>query len=223
VDSMRRIVFVAMLAIPVDGQVVVSVPVGQPWPMLDASNQPMMGGTNLLSRESTSGQRAMERGAVSVAELEHPLKGKGLALLRKAEVLLQKREISKALELLRQAVLYPEAAPHALAMLGTEHLKRGDFQAAVVELRQAALGLCGNAAIYSNLALALALRNESDAAIIAARRAVQLDPANAKTRFVLARILLHKGEHADEAAFHLHKAAESIPAALELWTELFAK
>ena len=158
-------------------------------------------------------QRPLEAsGTVSLAELRDPLKGKALEMLLTAEKQLRSGETRRALEVLRTARKNPQAAPVALGFLGTEHLRQGLTDAAVVELEQSVQLRPGDATTQSNLAYALFLEGRDEQGLAHARKAVQLDPARPKSRFVLGRLLIRLGR-IEEAKFHLRIAAEELPGA----------
>lgn len=167
-------------------------------------------------------RRREEPGAVSADQLRRPLKGKGRDAILKAEKLLAKGKVAEALALLEKAVEMPDAQPYALSLLGTQHLKMGLFPQAIAELEQSAAVLEGSAMVHNNLALALAITGQTERARKAATKAVQLDPGNAKTRFILASLLLSAGERA-EAVYHLRVAAPEIPRAAQLLQTLAAQ
>lgn len=159
-------------------------------------------------------------GTISVRELERPLEGKGLRLLQKARELLARGERERGLEQLRVAMGDQIAEPYALAMLGNEHLRAGDYDSAIRELQTSLQLLPGQAGTHSNLALALGVRQRNEEAHIEARKALQLDPGRAKARFVIGQILLQMGR-AKEAEFHLKLAAVDLPGARALLTKYF--
>lgn len=154
-------------------------------------------------------------GTISLQEVKHPLEGKGLRLLVEAQRLVEKGERASALVQIRAAMQEPSAEPYAISMLAAEHLKQGDVVTAEQELRTAVAMLPGLAANRSNLAYALGVLQRNEEALLHARKAVQLDPANARTRFVIGRILLQLGQR-EEAEFHLRKAAPDHEGARKL-------
>lgn len=154
-------------------------------------------------------------------ELERPLEGKGLRLLRTAQALLARGDKASGLEQLRVAMGDQTAEPYALAMLGNEHIKSGDFDSAIHELQASLELLPGQAANHSNLALALGARQRNEEALKEARKALQLDPGRSKARFVMGQILLQMGR-AKEAEFHLKFAAEELPGARDLLARYFS-
>jgi Flp pilus assembly protein TadD len=60
----------------------------------------------------------------------------------------------------------------------------------------------------------------NDEALVQARKALQLHPGHAKTRYVLGQILLQLGR-SEEAEFHLRKAAPEISSARKLLAKYF--
>jgi Flp pilus assembly protein TadD len=161
-----------------------------------------------------------ESGTISVRELAQPLEGNGLKMLRKAKELLAQGEVAQGMDELRSAMRDAVAEPYALAMLGGEHLKRGDFDTAIKELEEAAHLSPGMAATQSNLAYALSAKGRNEEALGAARKALQLDPGRPKIRFVLAAILMELGRWS-EAEYHLRKAADENAGARKLLAKYF--
>jgi Flp pilus assembly protein TadD len=182
---------------------------------LDASNNEMS-----LGRRSTEGQ--VSSGTISVQELRHPLEGKALQIILKARGFFAKGDSAQGMDQLRTAMRNPDAEPYALSILATEHLKRGDYEMAIVELQDAIHLLPGLASNHSNLAFALGVRGRDREALREAQKAVQLDPAHPKYRYVLGQILLQMGRR-EEAAFHLKLAAEEIPGARALLGKYFGQ
>jgi len=148
-------------------------------------------------------------GTVSLAELQNPLKGKALEMLLTAEKHLRSGETDRGMEMLRTAVANPQAAPTALGLLGTEHLRQGLNDTALVELEQSVHLMPGNAITQSNLAYALFLKGRDEEGVVHARKALQLDPGGLKSRYVLGKLLLRLGR-LEEAKFHLRIAATDI-------------
>lgn len=90
-----------------------------------------------------------------------------------------------------------------------------------MELEESVRGLPDNPATQSNLAYALVLSGHPEKALPRALRSMQLDPGNPKTRYVLAQILIKLGR-VKEAKFHLTVAAEDIPGAEQLLSQIAA-
>jgi tetratricopeptide (TPR) repeat protein len=152
---------------------------------------------------------------VSVEELRHPLEGKAQRALLAARSHLDSGRRELGMQELRQALADPVAMPWALSILGTEHLKNGQLDVAIGELQEA-VRLLPRFENHSNLAYALLLTGRADlleTGLREARRALQLNPSNAKTRFILGEILLRHGSFDAEALFHLQAAAREIPKA----------
>ncbi|MEO8097477.1 MAG: tetratricopeptide repeat protein [Acidobacteriota bacterium] len=161
-----------------------------------------------------------EKGSISVEELRNPLEGKSLKLILSAQDLLAKGEKARAMKVLQVAMDDKRAAPYALMILGTEHLKTGDTVAAIAELEESVRLLPSAAAMHSNLALALGWSGNGEQALRHATKALQLDPSRPKTRFVMGQILLLLGRK-DEAEFHLKIAAAALPGARALLVKYF--
>jgi Flp pilus assembly protein TadD len=178
--------------------------------ILDASGSPM--NSQLVGRDGREEPRMT--GSVSAKMLERPLEGKSVRLLERAQKFIATGETGRAMVQLREAARDQRAEPYALAMLGTEHLKRGEIDAALPLLEAAVQMMPGDPMLHSNYAMALHLRGRNLDALRQSRRAVQLDPANAQSRYVLAIILLVEGQ-IEEAEFQLAKAATRIPVAAE--------
>lgn len=165
-------------------------------------------------------QRPVEvAGTVSLAELRNPLKGAALNLLHAAEKHLGSGDTGRGMEILRTALANPQAAPLALGFLGTEHLKQGLTDTAIVELGQSVDLLPGNALTQSNLAYALFVKGQNEQGLEHARKAVQLDPGRPKSRYVLGQLLTRLGR-LEEAKFHLRIAALDISGARQLLENL---
>jgi tetratricopeptide (TPR) repeat protein len=185
-------------------------------PLLDASGDTMYS-ANIQAGEPR--EQPARGGLVSLQELRNPLDGKGLRMIERAQELLRKGQRDKALETLRLALREPAAYPYALSILGAEHLKMGEVTMAILELESAVALLPADPGNHANLAYALSFRGESERALALARRALQLDPGRAATRYILGHILLQMGQP-EEARFHLRKAAAELPSARTLLARL---
>ena len=161
-------------------------------------------------------------GTIHVRELERPLEGKGLSLIQKAKDLIAKGDVEHGLETAREAAKYPAAEPYALGILATEHLRRGDLEAAVDEFHQATMLLPGKVELHSNLAFALGGLGRNEEGLKEARMALKLDPGRAKVRYVLGQILLQMGRK-EEAEFHLKKAAMELAGARAMLAQYFGE
>lgn len=160
-------------------------------------------------------------GTVSVVGLRKPLKGKALKTILTAQKHLQAGETARAMDILEAAREDAETAAWALALLGTEHLKQQRFEQAVLELEESVRDLPDNPATQSNLAYALVLSGHAEKALPLALRSLQIDPGGMKTRYVLAQILIRLGR-LKEAKFHLSIAAEEIPGAEQMLSQIAA-
>ncbi|MEO8099251.1 MAG: tetratricopeptide repeat protein [Acidobacteriota bacterium] len=121
---------------------------------------------------------------------------------------------------LTMALDYAQARPYALAIMGAEHLRvtHGDtalLDHAIAELSEGSSLLPSDASVHSNLGMAFMLRGDQDRAMREAQTALQLDPARAKTRYVLGEFLRRQG-HIPEALFHLRIAATEMESARKL-------
>jgi Flp pilus assembly protein TadD len=161
-------------------------------------------------------------GTVSVEELRNPLGGKSLRMLLDVRRDLRSGHKDRAMETLRQAMADPVARPYAVSMLGVEHLKDGQVDIAIGELEEAVRLLPAHAEIHSDLAFALGVKDDYEHALAEARKASQLDPAGAKTRYVLGRVLMLRPETRDEGVAHLKMIAGEVPAAHQALAAYYA-
>ena len=147
---------------------------------------------------------------VSVEELRNPLRGKSLRTILAARQNLQSGQHELGMQELRAALSDPSAMPYAISMLGVEHLKAGEVDAALGELEQA-VHLLPQPGNHSNLAFALYLKGQTERGLVEARKALQLDGGKPKTRMVLGVLLLQQGSHDAEAVQQLQAAAQENP------------
>lgn len=158
---------------------------------------------------------------ISVEELRNPLAGQALRKVQSARSHLTSGQHELGMQELRQAMIDPVALPYAISLLGAAHLMKGQVDLAVDELQEA-VRLLPRPENHANLAYALFLSGRQElleTSLQEARRALQLNPANAKTRFVLGEILLRHGSLDTEALFHLRAAAREIPDAQRVITQ----
>ena len=80
--------------------------------------------------------------------------------------------------------------PYAISLLGVEHLRAGQLDAALGELEQAVKLLPGRPENHSNLAFALYLKGQTERGLQEVRKALQLDGGKPKTRLVFGLLLL---------------------------------
>ena len=154
-------------------------------------------------------------GTVSVEEARDPLSGKALKMILDAQHDLRSGQHARGMEKLRKALEDPKAQPYAVSMLGVEHLKANQLDAAIPELEEAVRLLPGRAEIHSNLGYALGLTGQAERGLNEARKALQLDPRRPKTRLVLGMLLLQLGLW-EEGVAHLKIAAPELPTARKL-------
>src|SRR5262245_55401044 len=121
---------------------------------------------------------------ISVEELENPISGKALRMLQDAQRHLRTEgQHDRGMQELRRAMQDPQAVPYAIGMLGAEHLKSGDTDLALPELEEAARLLPAHPETHANFALALCRKHQTERGLQEAKRALQLDPSRAKTRY----------------------------------------
>ena len=149
-------------------------------------------------------------GPVSVAELQHPLRGKARALILKAESDLQARKIQKCFDDLDKAVKIPSAVPYAHSVRGAAFLLGGRVSEALAELQEAVavLRLSGN---YSNLAYAHLLNGETGRAEKELHRALELNTSAPQSRFLMGLVLLDSRPRNEEACDNLEEAGSLTP------------
>ncbi len=92
-------------------------------PLLDASNSE-------FNRSFPPEEASHINGTTSVKELEHPLEGKSLESLQRAQSLLAKGETEKGLALTTDRA----RCSLRFGMIGTTHLRARDYEAAIREL-----------------------------------------------------------------------------------------
>jgi predicted Zn-dependent protease len=151
-------------------------------------------------------------GVVTVEELRNPLTGKSLRAIVTAQEHLKAGQHERGMRELRDALSDPVAMPYAISMLGVEHLKTGQTDAALSELEQG-VRLLPRPENLSNLAYALFLKGQTERGLEEVRKALQLDGGKPKTRMVLGMLLLQQGSHDAEAVQQLQAAAQETPGA----------
>lgn len=149
---------------------------------------------------------------VSVEELRHPLTGRSLRTILAAKQHLKSGKHELGMQALREAMTDPMAMPYAISMLGIEHLTAGQVDIALGELEQA-VRVLPRPENHSNLAYTLYLKGETERGLVHARKALQLDGGQPKTRLVLGMLLLQEGAHETEALQQLQAAAQESPSA----------
>lgn len=162
-------------------------------------------------------------GTVSIHALEKPLSSKSRKLIEKIQEQIRQQDMEGARKSLEAASKLDDARPYALAISASMRLAeyvRGNknselVRMALVELEEASPLIPSDVGAHSNLALAHYFSGDLDRGLAEANKALQLDPARAKTRYVLGVILCGQGRYA-EAAFHLKQASSEIAAAREL-------
>ena len=131
---------------------------------------------------------------ISTERLQHPLSSKGAKLIGKAQEYAHAGDHLKAIAELHRALKETSAIPYAHSILGVEYLKTGQLAEATGELEQAVQLLPRDAVNHSNLAYALFLGKDNDAAEREVRRALELDRSNAPAQRLLGYILKARRE-----------------------------
>ena len=159
---------------------------------------------------------------VSADQLRHPLAGKALSMIKKAEHLISIKDYIHAREELKKALKDSNAAPYAHSLLGQEFVRSMAFPDAIGELSQAVQMLPSSVADHANLGYALMMTGQPAPAEKELRRALELQPANPRTHLVLGVLCYAQGGRDQEAEEHLEFAARNIPSA-NLMLEKFYK
>ncbi len=161
-------------------------------------------------------------GTVSARALKNPLSSKGRKLVEKAQDQVRKQDYEAAKKTLDGAMKLDDARPYAMAISGsialTQYIRSNDpkkLSVALAALIEAAPFLSDDAAAHSNLGLAYYFAGDEEQALREASRALQMDPARAKTRYVMGVILANQHRYS-EAAYHLKIAASEMNAANDL-------
>jgi Tfp pilus assembly protein PilF len=159
-----------------------------------------------------SAQSSNRPGAVSVAQLRHPLSRKGFELIQTLLSYLNMGQREKAQAELVKALQEPSAAPYAHAILGTEYLMESQVAAAVPELENAAQVL-PISSVHSNLGYALCMTGQSKRGQRELEEALRLDGESSKARYLMGVLLLNQKSREQEAQFDLKLAEGHIPEA----------
>jgi thioredoxin-like negative regulator of GroEL len=162
-------------------------------------------------------------GTVSVRELQHPFSAKSRKIFAAAEKASAEGDYLRAVGILRGALNDTPAAPYARMNIGVAYLKAGQAAAAVPELQEAARLLPGDAMIHTNLAYALVLTRQTDAAEAECRLALAADRNNSKARWIIGSILLSKGSHEEEAVEDLRLASRELPKAKVILAQFYER
>lgn len=161
-------------------------------------DSPQTGETNMIFYNNPRGLQpepvTPPARTVSVEELQHPLSGKAVKMLRRAENFSAMGRHDRAIEQLQAALKEPSAVPYAHSLLGQEYLKINQVPVAITELEEAVKLLPHNVADHSNLGYALFLEGNLDAGEREVRQALELDRQNSKTKHVLDQILRARRE-----------------------------
>jgi tetratricopeptide (TPR) repeat protein len=140
------------------------------------------------SPHTPSPQISQPASTVSVEQLQHPLSRKGASLIRQAQNFAAMGDHEKAIEKLQVALKERTAMPYAQSMLGSEYLKIQEVPEAIEALEQAVKLMPHSVVNHSNLGYAWFCLGDLDRGEEEARRALELDRNNQKTRHVLSLI-----------------------------------
>jgi Tfp pilus assembly protein PilF len=135
----------------------------------------------------------------------------GASLIQRAQQYAAARKHTKAIEVLKEALVEGSALAYARSFLGVEYLKIGDLHAAIANLRVAVTLLPSLVANHSNLGYALCQTGDRKAGEQELREAIKADGTAPEPHFVLGLILLDRG--ATEAKSHLLVAQNTVGAA----------
>ena len=155
--------------------------------------------------------------------LRHPLSGKALRSLQKAQDLIQAGDHVHALEQLREMAKISAAAPFAHSLLGQERLRLGHAKEAIPELQLGVSLLPSNVANRADLGLALLLTGEPQAAEQELRSALRLDPKNPRTQLVLGITLIANGKNEEEAIGYLRSVEGRLSVARMILAVFYAR
>ncbi len=124
---------------------------------------------------------------VSLRELQHPISKKALRAAYEAQQFSNAHNSSKAIAKLEEAIHIDPSFRDAHCNLGVEYARAGRIADARAEFEKA-LDIGPPAApIYADLALASVAAREFDQALVFARKALELDPADRSARRLLER------------------------------------
>ncbi len=130
--------------------------------------------------------------------------------LRLIELSLRKRQTKQALSYAQEALVAFPGDPKVLEAVGGAQVLAGDVEQAVSTFRRLA-GAVPNAALpYVRLAQVYSLQNQTDAALTAARKAVELDPRNSVAQQALVDLLV-AARRPQEAADYVRRQRELRP------------
>jgi Flp pilus assembly protein TadD len=169
--------------------------------------------TNITLDLNTPKSQQPGTGVVSVAKLKHkPVKAARKAF-EKAVSKTQKGDSTAAITLLEQAVELDPDYMEAHNNLGARYLMSGQPERAIQHFQKAAELDPGSAAVYTNLSLALGNTRDFVGAEQAARRALDLNPAEGRARYMLGMSLFLQHKLNAETISILKQAQEIFPKA----------
>jgi tetratricopeptide (TPR) repeat protein len=151
------------------------------------------------------------KGAISVAELQHPLSGKGRSLILKAQIDLRAGKVEACLQDLDQAMKVAAAVPYVHGVRGAAYLLTGRYPDAISEL-QLAVQVLPLPANFSNLGYAYLLTGDMEQGEQELRRALELHSSPPQTRYLMGLLLLDRRPQNREACEDLQRAQNLMPA-----------
>lgn len=142
---------------------------------------------------------------VSIAELKHPLSGKGRKLIERAQNDLHSGKTAQGIRTLQGALQEPSAVPYAHSILGATYLQLGRAADALAELEQA-VQLLPIAENYSNLGYAHCIMGDMERGKEDLEHALQLDSSSPRTHYLIGLLLLDNKSRSHEACEQLERA-----------------
>jgi len=152
-------------------------------------------------------------GVVSLAKLKHKPVKAAVKAFSKAVSKTQMGDDTAAIALLEQAVELDPDYMEAHNNLGARYLMSGQPERAIQHFQRAAELDPGSAAVYSNLSLALGNTRDFAGAEQAARKALELNPAERRARYMLGMSLFLQHKLNAETISILKQAQELSPKA----------
>ena len=159
-------------------------------PLLEES-RPMGPGNSMVLRLPEEKTNKPGSGIVSLQELQHPVPKRAIRAALDAERYSQAHDTAKAIAMLEQAVKIAPCYRDGHSNLGVQYARAGRFAEALAQFHFALDIGPPNALIYSNLSLALLTLKQFRDGEEFARKALALEPENAKAQKLLRYALVH--------------------------------
>lgn len=160
---------------------------------------------------------------VSVQQLTHKIPAAARKAFQKGEQAIAKGNHQQAIECLREAVALDPQFADAFSELGAEEAATGDFQHAIEEFQKAINIVPEHRQALANLSIDLLKLQRYGEAVIAARRALQVNPGSGTVHYVLAVGLLAEKGSSEEVLDNLDRAGNDVPHARLLAASLLAR